>query len=242
LKILLQIQALDLKIESCKQRETEIPKQKDKFNAQKKRLADELNEAEERCKKIELAQREAESENEQKQAQIIKYEQQLMGVKKNEEYQALLHEIDGLKKQINQNEEKILQWMEELEEAQARLREDKDRIAAEQKRIDEQCAEIDAELAEAVKVREALETEREPMTKDADPELLGMYNRVRRRLTKGRALVPLNGESCGGCHMFVRPQIINEVLAGKVHACAHCNRLMYDKHTYESSSADASAV
>ncbi len=242
MKTLLQIQALDLRIENCKQRETEIPKQKDKFNLHKNRLAAELKEAEERCTAIELAQREAESGNEQKQAQIIKYEQQLMGVKKNEEYQALLHEIDGLKKQINQNEEKILQSMEELEEAQARLAEDKKRIATEQKRIDEQCAEIDAELEEAVAARKVLEAEREPLTAKADPELLQHYNRIRRRMTAGRIIVPLNGESCGGCHMFVRPQIVNEVLGGKVHACQHCSRLIYDKQTYEASSVDPSAV
>ncbi len=242
MKTLLQIQALDLRIENCKQRETEIPKQKDKFNVQKNRLAAELKEAEERCTAIELTQREAESANEQKQAQIIKYEQQLMGVKKNEEYQALLHEIDALKKQISQNEEKILQSMEDLEEAQARLKEDKQRIATEQSRIDEQCGEIDVELEEAVADRKVLETEREPLTRTADPELMQKYNRIRRRLSAGRAIVPLNGESCGGCHMFVRPQIVNEVLAGKVHPCQHCSRLMYDKPTYEASSVDPTAV
>ena len=242
MKNLLQIQALDLRIENCKAREADIPKQKDKLNVHKQRLAAELKEAEERCTAIELAQREAEGANEQKQAQIIKYEQQLMGVKKNEEYQALLHEIDTLKKQIGQNEERILQSMEELEEAQARLEADKERIAAEQGRIDEQCGEIDRELEEAVAAREVLEKEREPLLSDADPELLQQYNRIRRRMTKGRIIVPLNGESCGGCHMFVRPQIVNEVLAGKVHACQHCSRLMYDKQTYEASSADHSKV
>lgn len=242
MKTLLQIQALDLRIENCNQRETEIPKQKDKFTVHKKRLAAELKEAEDRCTAIELAQREAESANEQKQAQIIKYEQQLMGVKKNEEYQALLHEIDTLKKQIGQNEERILQSMEDLEESQATLKEDQERIAAEQARIDEQCAEIDSELEEAVAARKVLEAEREPLTSVADQELLQQYNRIRRRVASGRVIVPLNGESCGGCHMFVRPQIVNEVLAGKVHACQHCSRLIYDKQTYEAPNADPSAV
>lgn len=242
MKTLLQIQALDLRIENCKQRETEIPKQKDKFNVHKKQLAAELKEAEEGCTAIELSQREAESANEQKQAQIIKYEQQLMAVKKNEEYQAFLHEIDTLKKQILQNEERILQWMEDLEEAQAKLTEDKQRVATEQARIDEQCSEIDVELEEAVVVRKVLETERVPLTTTADQDLMQQYMRIRRRLSAGRAIVPLNGESCGGCHMFVRPQVVNEVLAGKVHACQHCSRLIYDKQTYEVSKSDPSAV
>jgi len=42
------------------------------------------------------------------------------------------------------------------------------------------------------------------------------------------AVVPLNDETCGGCFMAIRPQIVNEILANnKIHACQHCGRLLY---------------
>jgi predicted nucleic acid-binding Zn-ribbon protein len=47
-----------------------------------------------------LAQKECEKEIAQLQEQVKKYDTQLQGVRKNDEYQALLKEIDEIKKQI----------------------------------------------------------------------------------------------------------------------------------------------
>ena len=239
MKKLLQIQGLDLKIEHCKAREIEIPKQKNKFDVQKKRLAGELVAREEATQRIILQVRECETDNEQKAAQIQKYDEQLLAVKKNEEYQALLHEIDALKKQINLNEERIIQGMMDQDESKARLEEDKKRIDVELKDIDRQCAEIDTELEEAIKVRKALEQDRGPLVAETDQQLLSRYTRIRASMKVGAAAVPLSNNVCTGCHMFVTPQIVNEILAGEIRSCQHCGRLLYDKEHHEQQSADA---
>lgn len=225
---LLKLQELDLKIERCRNRELEIPKQKEKFSIQKTRLAAELAASEKRCKDLALDQRECEGEIEQKQTQIRKYETQLLAVKKNEEYQALLHEIDTLKKQISLREERIISILLESDEAKAHLEEDRSRIEAELRHIDEECALIDAELAEAVRDREALDKQREPLIPLIDRDLISRYTRIRNAKKSGPAVVPLRGESCSGCNMSVPPQVFNEVLEGRVmHTCRHCGRLLY---------------
>lgn len=229
---LLQLQDLDLKIEALRAREAEIPKQKSKFDIHRKRLAAELAEREEVCKRLQLEQREAESEIDLKQGQVKKYDAQLFSIKKNEEYQALLHEIEMLKKQIVLKEERIISIMVELDNAKARLVEDKQRIDAEQKEIEAQCALIDQELNEAVQERQGLDTQRQPLIGQVEPGLLARYQRIRSSKKTGAAVVPLNGEVCSGCHMHVPPQIVNEVLAGKLHACAHCGRLLYDRDNF----------
>lgn len=227
MKNLLPLQDLDLRIEACRAREVEIPKQKGKFDLQKKRLHAELAEREQAVKQLQLEQRDCEGEVAQKQSQIKKYEQQLFSVKKNEEYQALLHEIDMLKKQIGVKEERIIALLMEIDEAKARLAEDRKRIEAELKAIDRQCAEIDEELANAVAARKELEAQREPLIARVNPELLARYNRIRASKKTGPAAVTLNGSTCSGCHMMVTAQVVNEVLAGRVHTCAHCGRLLY---------------
>lgn len=238
LRTLLDLQDLDLKIRACTEREQEIPKQKNKFDIYRKRLQTELDEREAVCKKLELEQRECEGDIEQKQEQIGKYNQQLNIIKKNEEYQALLHEIDLLKKQIAIREERILAILIEADEAKARLAEDQKRIAEELKDIDTQCAEIDAELAEAVRHREELEAQRAPLTAVVAPDLLQRYERIRKNGRGGRAVVPLNGDACGGCHMHERAQIVNEVMAGEtIHACQHCGRLLYYPANFEDTEA-----
>ena len=225
---LLELQTLDLKIERCKGAEREIPKQKGKYEVQKKRLDEELAACEQRTKNLQIEQRSCESEIQQKQEQIRKYETQLNNVRKNEEYTALLHELEMQKKQIGLKEERIIGLMVELDEAKQKLEEDKKRIASEVGRITEECKKIDQELAQAIVERQALEARRKPLAEQVDGVTLRKYDRIRTAHSGGKALVPMEGESCGGCHMILRPQIVNEVLAGdKVHACSQCGRMLF---------------
>ncbi len=228
LKTLLQLQAIDLKIEAIKAREAEIPRQKEKFEIHRKRLADELQKSEQRCKNLLLEQRECEVDIQQKDAQIKKYDTQLFAVKKNEEYQALLHEMDALRKQIALKEERVIALMLEMDEAKAHLEADKTRIEAELQDIAAECKKVDEELAEAVARRKELEARREPLLSAVPPDLLARYQRIRKAKKQGPAVVPLRGEACSGCNMQVTPQIINEIMAGdKIHSCHHCGRLLY---------------
>ena len=144
--------------------------------------------------------------------QIDRYQQQLNAVKKNDEYQALLHEIDLVNKQIGVKEERILAIMMETDDATARLEEDRKRIQEETKEIDSECAVIDAELAEAVKQRELLEAQRTPLVDKVGQKLLSRYKRLRSRFLTGTVVVPLRDEVCTGCNMHMRPQIVIEVL------------------------------
>jgi uncharacterized protein len=231
---LLRLQTLDLKIEQCKDRELEIPKQKSKYDVQRQRLGAELAESENRFKAMQLEQRECERDIEAKQEQINKYNTQLMAVKKNEEYQALLHEIEGVKKQIAQREERIIQLMVEMDEAQVKVAEDKARISAELKHIDAECATIDAELAEAVESRKTLEGKRKPLVDACEPKILRQYERIRHNKKQGAAIVPLlSGTVCGGCHMQVQPQMVNEVMAGEIRQCRSCGRILYYAENFD---------
>jgi len=237
---LLRLQALDLKIERCRKRETEIPKQKKKFDTQIKRLDDELAESEERVKQLQVEQRECEVDIEQLQEKTNKYNVQLNQVKKNDEYQALLHEIETEKKKISQREERIINLMVEVDEAKERLEEDRQRIETERAKINEELKAVDEELAEAVKERKELETKRKPLAEACDRAMLSQYERVRKNKKGGAAVVPLVNESvCGGCHMALRPQMINEVLADKPVTCPQCGRMVYNGESFDLSDIEA---
>lgn len=223
---LLKLQILDLKIDSLKASELDLPKQKDKYAIHRERLAAEIKSSEERCKRLLLEQRECAGEIEQRQAQIVKYDGQLYSIKKNEEYKALLYEIDLLKKQIAVKEERILSLMIEHDDAKEALAADKERIQGELNEIEAECAKIDKELELLTVERKALVKSRPPLVEKVNKQLLSRYERIRKVRTP--SVVPLKEDVCGGCFMGVRPQIINEIMANdKVHACQHCGRLLY---------------
>lgn len=243
MKTLLQLQQLDQHVAQCQAREVEIPKQKNKFDHQRTQLAKELEEREKQCQDLLLEQKDCEGNIEVCNAQIIKYNEQLNGVKKNEEYQALLHEIDLQKKLIATKEERIITILVELDEGNAKLEEDNKRIKGEQDEIDSQCKIIDEELDEAVKHRKELELQRVPLEEQVAPALLKRYNRVKKGIRSGASVVPLKDEVCGGCHMHLLAQVVNEILAGnKIHSCQHCGRLLYHPPNIEESSDQEQAA
>ena len=236
---LLKLQELDARLHQCHAREREIPTQKTKFQTVRERLTVELKEREESVKALELEQRTAEKDIEEKKEQILKYQQQLNAVKKNDEYAALLHEIDGVKKIIGQREERIIAIMIEMDEAKARLDEDRKRIADEQKSLDKECAVIDAELAEAVKNREVLEAERPKIATLVAADLISKYERLRTKFPSGDVLVAMRDEVCTGCNMHLRPQVVNEILQGhKIHGCQHCGRLLFHPDNFADETSD----
>lgn len=240
MKTLLKLQKLDARINVCREREAEIPKQKIKFNTVRVRLTAELEEREQVCINFELEQRECESEIELRDSQVDKYQQQLNAVKKNDEYQALLHEIDQVRKHIGVKEERVLAILLELDDARARLEEDRKRIEEETKELDAECAEIDAELGIAVTQREELALQRGPLLEEVAGGLASRYARLRTKYPKGTVVVPLREEVCTGCNMHVLPQTANEVLQGnKMHSCQHCGRLLYHPGNVEDASAEA---
>ena len=231
---LLELQELDARISACRERETEIPKQKNKFDIRRERLKAELSEREQVCIDLEMEQRDSESDIDQRNSQIDTYQGQLNLVKKNEEYQALLHEIDLMNKQIGVKEERILAIMIEMDDAKARLEQDRKRIKDETDEIDRECDEIDDELEQAVKQRDVLDLERQPLANGVEGALLRRYDRLRAKFRTGTVVVPLREEVCTGCNMHVRPQIVNEVLEGsKIHSCQHCGRLLYHAENIE---------
>ncbi|HOV33342.1 MAG TPA: C4-type zinc ribbon domain-containing protein [Candidatus Hydrogenedens sp.] len=228
IKRLLELQQIDLQIDSLLVKEKEIPKQKEKLKIQEKKLRQEIEDSEKNYKKLMLNQREYEREIAQLQEQVKRYDSQLQSVKKNDEYQALLKEIDEIKKQIGIKEEEQIKIMFQIDDANHFFMEAKKRIETEIQQLKEQAEQIDKELQEVIKERKELEEKKLEAGKDIDKELLSHYQRVKQRKKTGPVVVPLKDEICSGCFMQILPQIVNEIMAGeKIHTCRHCGRILY---------------
>jgi len=225
---LLELQNIDLQIEALLQKEKEIPKQKEKLKIQEKKLRQEIEESEKTHKKLMLEQRECEKQIAQFQEQIKKYNNQLLSVKKNEEYQALLKEIDEIKRLIGVKEEEQIKIMLQMDEANLFFVEAKKRIEAEIQQLKKQEEQIDKELQEVIEERKALEQQKLTAQTKVDPELLNYYLKIKQKRKTGPVVVPLKDEICSGCYMQVLPQTINEIMAGeKINTCRHCGRILY---------------
>ncbi len=166
------------------------------------------------------------------QGKISKYRDQSLDVKTNEQYKALLHEIQFAEQEIRINEDRILEVM-----VNAEVR-DKDVKAAEAE-LKGETAEIEKEKEEARKTTaedQAKLTEwnakRDGLRGGASADLLRHYERVMK--FRGSGLAEVSDQKCMGCQVMLRPQTYNEVRNGQqVVICESCQRILYYDSAHE---------
>ena len=201
--------------------------------SQIKRLEDELNqflraheERQHRLADNQKKRRDLEGDVQEVRAKIAKHKDQLYELKSNEQYRAMLHEIEGEETNMRKIEERILDKMVEAEQlenyvrdAAARLDGERARVAAEKKHLETERARSEASLHLARERRGALAAA-------LSETLFRLYERIRK--ARGVAVVPVVDGSCAGCHVMLRPQAYNEVRAGEsLTTCESCGRILY---------------
>ena len=121
-------------------------------------------------------------------AKRSKYKGQLMEVKTNKEYTAMLHEIEGVEREIRSREDQILQEMEHEVTTHDRLRTELARLD----RLDAELIHLDAELNERQSALRALQklgdqTPGSDQITDAKPVVKESIERLRKELRAATA-------------------------------------------------------
>ncbi len=174
---------------------------------------------------------EKEREVEGKIAGMAKAKTKLPEVKTNDEYKAVLAEIENMKNGINQLEEEQINLMEELDESKEQEGRLKGVVGEEEKKFADIKTVKEAEIEKLGKEKEECQKNRNEFAKQVDPQHLAHYTKIFLAREK-KAVVELLGEEkegfCSACRQRVTPQIAVEIRAGaKILTCPHCSRFLY---------------
>jgi predicted nucleic acid-binding Zn-ribbon protein len=175
---------------------------------------------------LQLERRKLESDADALTAQERKFQSQLPAVKKNEEYQALLHEIAASREKRSNVETDILVRLDD-EERLAGERPTLERaLAAAEQELLERIARLEAEEAgERAKVAD-LEERRTAELEGLTPVTRARYERIRAS-RDGRAVVAISKGACGGCYRAQPPQALQEAKRReRPIVCDGCGRLL----------------
>lgn len=155
-----------------------------------------------------------------------KFSSQLPMVKKNEEYQALLHEIAATKKKRSDRETDLLVLMEDEDKASGEKPAHEKALTAAEAESAERGRAIDAnEQGERERLAE-LDAERGQWMAKLPTATKMRYERIRHSLG-GRAVVAISKGACGGCHRGASPQMLQEAKRGdRVLLCDGCGRML----------------
>jgi hypothetical protein len=155
-----------------------------------------------------------------------KYRIQLMEVKTNKEYTAMLHEIEHLKGDIDGKEERLLILMDQLEQQKAR----KETLAAESGRKKAELTAQRAKFDERIRALRAetatLEEGKPKLLRELDRQIERRYDRLLSKL-RDFAVTHIAEDTCQGCFTRVPPQVVVEVAKNdKLITCEACGRIL----------------
>ncbi len=101
---------------------------------------------------------------------LKKFKVQLMEVKKNEEYQAMLHEIAHMEKTIDENEERLLMIMDEFDQQGVQTGDFKKQKEDAKKTLSTARTGLEARLEQLKKETARLEGEKPKILMELDPQ------------------------------------------------------------------------
>lgn len=159
---------------------------------------------------------------------IARFKTQQYQTRKNDEFQALGHEIERYENEIRKIEDEELELMVQADKVKADLAEEEKKAASVKESIARQTTDLD-EKSKALESRlEELTREREELAGKIDEDLLGLFERLFK--SKGdAAVVSIEHGVCTGCHMKVTSATAASVRAGKeIVSCENCGRILYE--------------
>lgn len=209
LQNLTNLQFIDNRIDELKRMRGDLPEEILDIETEIARIETRIKRSEAESKELSVEKAGLELEITESEGLVAKYEDQQLSVRNNREYDALTKEIE-VQKQIRENaqsrlEEIALQSVEVgrvVEESKAKLEETKALLAGKKENLDKL-------IASTRKEEEELLDKREEAAKNLESRYLRSYERLRKGLQNGMAVVAMEkGSSLG---MMLPPQVQVEV-------------------------------
>jgi predicted nucleic acid-binding Zn-ribbon protein len=227
IEALLVLQDRDQKIRTLQLQQKSLPKDKKALEDKLAGARAALEAAKLRQRENEVERRKLELEVQAKRAAIVRFKTQQQQTRKNEEFQAFNHEIAHFEKDIAALEDRELEFMEQAEAFQSQTAAAEKELARAQASVQEQIVRLETGAqAGAVRLRE-LEADHARLGAGVSEGALELYKRLFAK--KGdSAVVPLENEVCGGCHMKVPAQVGAQVRAEQgITQCPQCGRILH---------------
>jgi predicted nucleic acid-binding Zn-ribbon protein len=159
---------------------------------------------------------------------IARLKTQQYQTRKNDEFQAIGHEIERYENEIRKIEDEELELMVQADTIKVDLAEEEKKAGVVRESIARQTKDLEAKSTTLQSQLEELSKERAEIAGKIDEDLLSRFERLFK--SKGDAVVvALEHEVCTGCHMKVTTQTAHRVKAGKeIVSCENCGRILYD--------------
>jgi uncharacterized protein len=233
LRNLINLQDIDQKISSFRKQISEIPDKAQAYQREFQQLTLAHQERVALGQELAKQRRTRESDVELMRTKLSRLKDQLMTVKTNKEYTAMLHEIQMAEDHIRSAEDGILEVMEQLESMEGKLAQEDKELKAKEAELKEQMRKtelavpaLEADVIKLCAQKAELETK-------IGADILARYRRIADS-RKGIALAEAKDELCSACHVRIRPQVLADLLrTDEIHMCDSCSRILFFRESIQ---------
>jgi predicted nucleic acid-binding Zn-ribbon protein len=227
LKLLIQLQDLDLTAERLRRRMADIPAAQAALDSRMAELTAAVASIKERMAASQASRREIEKDLAAVQTRLSKYKDQLMEVKTNKEYHAMQTEITAAEAVVRREEDRLLEQMEEAETLAAQLKAAEAALKTGQADVAQRRQQMETERTTTEQDMEKANAERAQVAGSISAAALALFERVSKH-RKGLAMSEARDGLCTQCHVRLRPQVYNELRRNEsVMQCESCSRILY---------------
>jgi len=224
---IVELQQIDSELKDIAELLGDMPVKVDALKNEESSLIESVKDGKVRIKELDLELNKSDGQMADIKGKIDKHKDQLFLVTTNKQYDALQHEIDHHKGELDEIETKSLEFTEEKETLEERIKSEEENLGSLSKDLVERREKLEVLMNESSEEKTKLESKRNEQRGGIDNVTLARYDRIH-KARKGLSVVLVEGSACGGCGAFVPPQIISEVRAGKgPHTCDSCSRFLY---------------
>lgn len=227
LKVILEIQELDMKMIQLMHLKRQRQKELETINANKASLYQRVADKEVEILEVKKLIRLTEGDHNEILAKIKKLESQQNAIKKVDEYNAITHEISTADRERLAKEQRLSDFYDKLTVEEDVLKSLNESFAStiETSKILE--SEIQESIRQINEEGRVLKEQRDQLVEQANPDVFKVYDRLLSN-KKDRVVVPLENRCCSGCHIMLTAQHENLVRRGeRLVFCEHCSRIHY---------------
>lgn len=155
-------------------------------------------------------------------------------IRNKEEYNALLREIDNIKRFNRDLSDEIAEISKEIEAKTEELNITEEQFTGEIEGFKKQIAANTKRMDELDKTIDKLYDEREKLAKNIRPAVYNKYQRIIGTSPNGKAIAMAEHRVCLGCNMTLPPELYNMVLrAVRIEVCPNCQCILIpsDNHS-----------
>ena len=224
---LYELQKIDSKIDEINKVKGELPLEVQDLEDEMAGMKTRIEHINAEIEELNTLSKQRKREVDQAKIMIGNYKEQQNNVRNNREFDAISKEIEYQELEIELAEKRLKEYAAgvkvkkaQLEEAEALSKERTADLGAKK-------AELEGIEAETAPLVAEYSVQADGVKEKIDERLLAAYERIRRNVRNGLAVVTVKRDACGGCFNRIPPQRQVDIRQGKkIIICEYCGRIL----------------